>query len=89
MNPEVLVLDEPTAAIDPISERDVIETMLKVRENCTKVFVTHRLGSVRFMDKVIVLRNGKVENIGTHETLRKEDPYYEKLYSTQEKWYRS
>lgn len=83
------VLDEPTAAIDPISERDVIETMLKVRENCTKVFVTHRLGSVRFMDKVIVLRNGKVENIGTHETLRKEDPYYEKLYSTQEKWYRS
>ncbi|MCF0136041.1 MAG: ABC transporter ATP-binding protein, partial [Lachnospiraceae bacterium] len=84
---DFLILDEPTAAIDPISEREIIETMLTERDDCTKVVVTHRLGAVRKMDRVIVLRDGTIENIGRHDDLRKEDAYYEKLYSTQEQWY--
>lgn len=86
---DVLLMDEPTASIDPLAEREVIETMLQVKKHMTKIIVTHRLGAVRKVDKVIVMKNGEVENIGTHEKLRKEDSYYEKLYSTQEQWYLS
>ncbi len=84
----VIVMDEPTSAIDPILEKKMIEQLTKNNLHRMAFMITHRLGSVQKMDKVIVLKDGKVKAQGPHGKLIKEDEYYAKLYKTQEKWYK-
>ena len=84
----VIVMDEPTSAIDPILEKNMIEQLTKNNTHRMAFMITHRLGSVQKMDKVIVLKDGKVKAQGSHGKLIKEDEYYAKLYKTQEKWYK-
>jgi len=84
----VIVMDEPTSAIDPILEKNMIEQLTKNNAHRMAFMITHRLGSVQKMDKVIVLKDGTVKACGSHGNLIKEDEYYAKLYKTQEKWYK-
>ena len=84
----VIVMDEPTSAIDPILEKNMIEQLTKNNAHRMAFMITHRLGSVQKMDKVIVLKDGKIKAQGSHGKLIKEDEYYAKLYKTQEKWYK-
>jgi len=84
----VMILDEPTAALDPIAESNLYETYHEVMKDCSTVFISHRLASTRFCDRIVLMEDGKIIEEGTHtELLAKRGRYYE-LYETQAKYYR-
>ncbi len=86
-NSQIVVLDEPTSALDPISERDIYEKVISQIQDKIGVFITHRLGSVVLCDKVIVVRNGEVVEVGSHKELMSSDTYYKELYDIQSHYY--
>ena len=83
-----IVLDEPTAAIDPVEETKIYNGFGKISRGKTCVIVTHRLGSVRFADRIFVMKHGKLVEQGTHEELLATQGEYSRLYMSQEQWYR-
>ncbi len=84
----VMILDEPTAALDPIAESHLYETYHEVMKDCSTVFISHRLASTRFCDRIVLMEDGKIIEEGTHaKLLAKQGRYYE-LYETQAKYYR-
>lgn len=87
-NAPVLVLDEPTAALDPIAESRVYEEYLKMAENKSSLFISHRLASTRFCDRIFYLENGRIAEEGTHEFLVKSGGRYAELFEIQSCWYR-
>lgn len=87
-NAPVMVLDEPTAALDPIAESNLYETYNEVMKDSSAVFISHRLASTRFCDRIVLMEEGRIIEEGTHaELLAKQGRYYE-LYETQAKYYR-
>ena len=82
-----MILDEPTAAIDPIEETRVYERFAVLARGKTAVIVTHRLGSVRLADRILVLREGRIAECGTHESLIKAGGIYAQMYAAQAAWY--
>jgi ABC-type multidrug transport system fused ATPase/permease subunit len=85
---QVVVLDEPTAALDPISENSLYETYDEMMKGKATVFISHRLASTRFCTRIILIEAGRIKEEGTHdELLAKKGRYYE-LYETQAKYYR-
>lgn len=83
----VLVLDEPTAALDPIAESGVYENYNKYSEGKTAVFISHRLASTRFSDRIAMIENGKILEMGTHEELMRRDGAYAKMFRIQSSYY--
>ena len=84
----VLILDEPTAALDPVAEKDIYEQFHSMVESKTAVFISHRLASCKFCDKILVFDDGKIVERGTHrELLDQEDGLYSRMYKTQQKMY--
>lgn len=84
----VIVLDEPTAAIDPIEEEHVFDAFRKASQNKTSILVTHRLGSVQFADSIIVMDKGRLIEKGTHSELMAQQGKYYDLFMSQAKWYK-
>ena len=84
----VILLDEPTAALDPVSENRLYETYDEVMQGKTTVFISHRLASTRFCHRIVLIADGRILEEGTHaELLAKKGRYYE-LFETQAKYYR-
>lgn len=81
------ILDEPTAALDPISESKLYEEFGKMSEFKTTLFISHRLGSVQLADKILVIGAGKVIEEGTHEELMAYSGMYAQMYESQRSWY--
>ena len=86
-NSNMIILDEPTAAIDPLEETRLYQDFAKICKNKTAVIVTHRLASARIADRVIVMKEGKVIQDGSHEQLISVEGEYKKMYEEQKKWY--
>ena len=84
---QLIVLDEPTAAIDPIEETKIYNRFAEIAKDKTAVIVTHRLGSVKLADRILVMKQGKLVEQGTHTELIKMGGEYARLYSSQEQWY--
>lgn len=84
---DLIVLDEPTAAIDPIEEANVYRRFDEISKGKTVLTVTHRLGSVKTADRIIVLRGGEVVEDGTHAELMEKEGFYAEMFSAQAKWY--
>ena len=84
---ELIVLDEPTAAIDPLEETKIYERFAKLASEKTAVIVTHRLGSVKFADRIIVMKNGRVVGVGSHEELLSSCPLYLEMWESQSQYY--
>ncbi len=85
----VVVLDEPTAALDPVSENRLYETYDEMMKGKSTIFISHRLASTRFCSRIILIEDGSIVEEGTHdELIRKKGRYYE-LYETQAKYYRN
>ncbi len=84
----VLVLDEPTAALDALAERDIYERYEDFTRGNTSVYISHRLASTRFCDRVILLGEGGILEEGTHEELMERGGKYAELFEIQSKYYR-
>ena len=83
----VVVLDEPTAAIDPIEESRIYEKFIEISKQKTAIIVTHRLGSAKIADRVVVVDEGKVVDIGKHEELLAREGLYSEMFKSQAEWY--
>lgn len=84
----LLVLDEPTAALDPMAELALFERFLELVEGRTAIMISHRLGAARLADRVIVLRDGVVVEEGHHDELVGKGGEYAALFAAQAQWYR-
>lgn len=83
----VIFLDEPTAALDPLMETKVLKMFLKIAREKTAIIVSRRIGICKEVDKIIVMKEGKIAEIGNHEKLLAEKGEYYRLYTMQQKWY--
>lgn len=88
MNPAPLkILDEPTAALDPISESELYEEFAGVTKQYTTILISHRLGSTKLADEILVIGEGKIIEKGTHEELLNNKSVYSVMYNNQKDWY--
>lgn len=84
---EIIILDEPTAAIDPIEEVQIYKHFKEISKGKLSILVTHRLGSAKIADRIIVMDKGRLVEIGTHEELMKQEGKYAYMFNSQAKWY--
>ena len=85
---QLMILDEPTAALDPISENELYQNFSKAAEGRTSVYISHRLSSTRFCDRIILLENGTVVEEGTHDSLMEGGTRYAQLFELQSRYYK-
>ena len=85
--PKVLLLDEPTAALDPLAEADMYQKYHELTKEKTSVFISHRLSSTQFCDRVFYLENGKIVEEGTHQQLMQQGGQYAKMFAYQAYYY--
>ncbi len=89
-NPPLIILDEPTSALDPIAEADIYEKFGEIVDCKTSIFISHRLSSCHFCDKILVFADGRIVEQGTHrELLNNHNSQYARLYNAQAKYYNS
>lgn len=86
---EVIVLDEPTASLDPITEKKIYEEFLRMNSDKTIFVITHRLASVKNVDRILYMENGTIVEDGSHiELMNIENGKYRCLFNEQAKWYK-
>ena len=85
----ILLLDEPTAALDPIAENDIYHKYNSMTNGKTSVFISHRLASTRFCDRILLLDKGRIIEEGTHDSLILASGEYAKLFNVQKKYYQN
>lgn len=84
---QVLVLDEPTAALDPLAELSIFERFVELSQGRTALLISHRLGMARLADRVLVLDDGRLVEDGTHDQLIAKGAVYAALFDAQARWY--
>lgn len=84
-----VILDEPTAALDPIAEAEIYENFRELVGDKTSIYISHRMSSCRFCDRIIVLSNGGIAEEGTHEDLLQAGGLYAELFNTQAQYYQT
>lgn len=84
----ILVLDEPTAALDPLAENDIYMKYNEMTNGKTSVFISHRLASTRFCDRILFIADGGIAEEGTHEQLLAQGGAYAELFEVQSRYYR-
>ena len=82
-DPKILILDEATSNIDTRSEMQIQSALLKLMENRTSIVIAHRLSTIRDADRIVVIRAGRIIEIGNHEELLSQNGEYAKLYNSQ------
>ena len=85
---DVILLDEPTASIDPLEEQALYERFMEIATGRTAILVTHRLGSARLADRILVMQEGRIIEDGDHEDLLARRGLYHEMFSAQAAWYR-
>ncbi len=86
-NASIRILDEPTAALDPISENNIYERFEEISKGGTTIFISHRLGSTKLASEIFVIDNGTIIEKGSHEELMDFGGVYATLYESQRSWY--
>ncbi len=82
-DPKVLILDDSVSAVDTKTEEAIIKNLSQVRKNKTTIFIAHRISTVRHMDKILLLDDGKLVGNGSHEELLKVSPLYQEMVRLQ------
>ena len=82
-----VILDEPTAALDPIAEAEIYKQFSQMISGKTAVYISHRMSSCKFCDRIVVLDHGRIAEDGTHDTLLANHGIYANLYETQAQYY--
>ena len=83
----IVVLDEPTAALDPLAEADIYQKYHEMTKGRSSVYISHRLASTRFCDRIILIENGSITEEGTHDELLAKDGHYSEMFAVQSKYY--
>lgn len=83
----IVVLDEPTAALDPIAESDIYQKYNELTEGKSAIFISHRLASTRFCDRILLIEDGRIAEEGTHEELLANKKRYMELFEMQSRYY--
>lgn len=86
-NSPIVILDEPTAALDPRAEYDIYTKFLSLVDDKMSVFISHRLSSTKFCDRIVVLRDGEIVEVGTPRELLTSNSYYAELFHMQAEFY--
>lgn len=81
-DPSILILDEATASVDPLTEAQIQEGLEVVLRDRTAIVIAHRLSTIRSADRIVVLRQGEVIEEGTHAGLLEAGGHYAELYTT-------
>lgn len=84
-----VVLDEPTAALDPVAEANIFSKFNELTAGKTAIFISHRMSSTQFSDCILVLKNGKIIERGTHDELMSQKGLYQQLYHEQAKYFQA
>ena len=87
-NPPCIILDEPTAALDPIAEDRMYRSYHRIASQATSLFISHRLASTRFCDRIFLLDGARFTESGTHEELMAAGGKYKELFELQSKYYK-
>jgi ABC-type multidrug transport system fused ATPase/permease subunit len=85
----ILILDEPTAALDPIAESEMYMKYNDIAKDKTSVFISHRLASTRFCDRIVLISGGEITETGTHGELIKKGGRYAELFEIQSHYYKN
>lgn len=86
-NSDVIIMDEPTSNLDPISEINYFNKLISFCADKTLIVITHRMGICPYMDKVFFFNDGKIEGQSKHDILLNENKKYRRMYNEQAKWY--
>ena len=86
-NAKVIILDEPTAALDPRAEFEIYKNFSELVKDKTAIYISHRLSSARFCDRIVVLKNGEIVEHGTFDELYKKEGEFKELYDMQAQFY--
>ena len=84
----ILILDEPTAALDPIAESELYQKYNEITKNKTAIYISHRLASMHFCDRILLLDNGQIAESGTHDELMRLGGKYAQLFEIQSHYYK-
>lgn len=84
----LLILDEPTAAIDALEEKYLYEEFAQLSRNCTSIIVTHQLASAQIADRILVIKDGRIVQDGSHSELVAVEGEYKTMYELQRQWYK-
>ena len=87
-NGSVLILDEPTAALDPIAENNLYLQYRELTHGKTSIYISHRFASTRFCDRILLLGDGIIKESGTHDELMEQNGQYAYMFSVQAKYYK-
>ncbi len=88
-NAEIMILDEPTSALDAVAEYELFSKLSEISENKTTVFISHRLSSTKFCDRIMVISEGVIAEMGSHEQLMMSNGIYKDLFESQAKYYKT
>jgi len=83
----VLILDEPTAALDPIAENEVYQKYAELTEGKTSIYISHRLASTRFCDRILLISNNEIAEQGSHDQLMAQGGIYANMFKVQASYY--
>ena len=83
--PKILILDDSTSAVDTKTDAYIRKAFRQEIPNTTKLIIAQRISSIQDADRIVVLNEGKIESIGTHDELLKTSPIYREVYNTQVK----
>ncbi len=84
-NPKILILDDSTSAVDTATDRKIKQGLRETKASTTKLIIAQRISSVQDADKIIVIDNGKINGVGTHDELMKTNTIYQEVYQSQVK----
>ncbi|KKL98493.1 hypothetical protein LCGC14_1823890, partial [marine sediment metagenome] len=83
--PKIAILDEATSNLDSYTENLIQENMKKFLTNCTTIIIAHRFSTIQDVERLILIENGEIKAIGSHQEIYESNEYYRKLYDIQNK----